>query len=118
MSRGVRALARWSVFFVQLFCLAFIASVIAGVVLIVTVTERHRQEAIAAKPCVRGVAVVRVQPADVAYARAQGWTPVLRRGGDPLLGDVVAFDRSPTAIRVLRRTARFCHGQRYRLVAQ
>lgn len=98
-------------------CLA-IAAVGCGYVTAVKVSGDHRDRlrARCERHAVDGVARVRVSVRVATYARRQGWPRVLRVGGFPLRGDVVAYDGGREAERVLRATWRFCRGQDYLLV--
>lgn len=100
-------------------CLGFIAWLVIGYVFLVHVRSSHdaRLRAGCEAHSRPGVARVVVPVRDVRYARSHGWPRVLHVGGDPLLGDILSYDHSPTARLVLKRTGRFCRGQRYTLVA-
>lgn len=64
----------------------------------------------------RGVFVVRVPAATVAYTRAQGWHRVLVFGD--AAGSPWAYDHSPAVAPVRRGVRHLCDGQRFRLKAR
>lgn len=62
-----------------------------------------------------GVVVLHVRRTDVRYAREYGWPRVMSRGDR--FGFLPMLDHSPSARRVVARSAHLCLDQRFRLAA-